>query len=205
MRGRDGWWRAVQASLRYRSAPRRATPATTCCRRRRSAARLGCSSGVLVYKPSTPDEHAAARSLPKFGSTAGPRKGVPASPLCSNPGTPFLDQHITDVYGEARCRVVNGERAGSRGVVRGVAGYRPPKRPPGGSLGRCSASLGLVENHRRSRIRAGQGAEGLRRWVFAQPRWPACEATAYRRSPALAPGASQLWPPNRSEPMARTC
>jgi hypothetical protein len=39
-------------------------------------------------------------------------KGVPASPLRFDPGTPFLDQHITDVYGEARCRVVNGsERA----------------------------------------------------------------------------------------------
>src|SRR5271169_1738310 len=41
------------------------------------------------------------------------RKGVPAPPLRFDPGTPFLDQHITDVYGEARCRVVNGERAGS--------------------------------------------------------------------------------------------
>src|SRR5438445_1418244 len=63
-----------------------------------------------------PSEYPAARSLPRFGSAPGPRKGVPASPLRSDPGTPFLDQHITDVYGEARCRAwCESERAaGSR-------------------------------------------------------------------------------------------
>jgi hypothetical protein len=77
---------------------------------------------VLVYKPSTPDEHAAARSLRKFGSAAGSRKGVPASPLRFDPGTPFLDQHITDVYGEASCRVVSrSERAAaSRSTSQGT-------------------------------------------------------------------------------------
>src|ERR1700680_3205007 len=62
-----------------------------------------------------PSEYPAARSLPKFGSAPGPRKGPPASPLRFDPGTPFLDQHITDVDGEARCRVVSGsERAAGR-------------------------------------------------------------------------------------------
>jgi hypothetical protein len=64
-----------------------------------------------------PSEYPAARSLPKFGSAAGPRKGVPTSPLRFDSGTPFLDQHITDVYGEARCRVVAGA-SGQQGVQR---------------------------------------------------------------------------------------
>src|SRR5271166_6517461 len=34
-----------------------------------------------------------------------------------------------------------------------------------------------------------QGAEGARDGVQPHPRWPACEANAYRRSPAPAPGA----------------
>jgi integrase len=41
--------------------------------------------------------HPAARSLPKFGSAPGPRKGVPASPLRFDPGTPFLDQPVYDL------------------------------------------------------------------------------------------------------------
>src|SRR5271157_6436280 len=71
-----------------------------------------------------PSEYPAARSLPKFGSAAGPRKGVPASPLRFDPGTPFLDQHITDVYGEARCRVVGGSErvAADRRVDAGMLG-----------------------------------------------------------------------------------
>ena len=77
---------------------------------------------VLVRRPvrwgcgAPLDDHPATRSLRKSGSAPGPRKGVPASPLRFDPGTPFLDQHITDVYGEARCRVVSGSEraAGSR-------------------------------------------------------------------------------------------
>jgi len=37
-----------------------------------------------------------------------------------------------------------------------------------------------------------QGAEGARNGGQPHPRWPACEATAYRQSPAPAPGANQL-------------
>ena len=40
------------------------------------------------------------------------RKGVSASPLRSNPETPFLTHHNTNVQGGARCRVsVGSERA----------------------------------------------------------------------------------------------
>ena len=87
----------------------------------RMGAALGCH-----FRPSPArhiQEYPAARSLPRFGSATGPRKGVPASPLRFDPGTPFLDQHITDVYGEARCRVVGGsERAAGRRSRANTAG-----------------------------------------------------------------------------------
>src|ERR1700678_804719 len=84
---------------------------------------VGGSLGGAVHS-DPPNEPPAARSLPKFGSAPGPRKGVPASPLRFDPGTPFLDQHITDVYGEARCRAWGGSEraAASRGGVQGCEG-----------------------------------------------------------------------------------
>ena len=85
----------------------------------------GCPVGCPDMN-RTPVGQAAARSLPKFGSAAGPRKGVPVSPLRFDPGTPFLDQHITDVYGEARCRAWGGsERAAAgRRANAGISGCR---------------------------------------------------------------------------------
>ena len=57
--------------------------------------------------------HPAARSLRECGSAPGPRKGVPASPLRFDPGTPFLDQHNTDVYWRGQMQSGERERAGS--------------------------------------------------------------------------------------------
>ena len=44
----------------------------------------------------------------------------------------------------------------------------------------------------RSSIPGGKALRGARDGVQLRPRWPACEAIAYRRSPAPAPGATQL-------------
>src|ERR1019366_2022194 len=38
----------------------------------------------------------------------------------------------------------------------------------------------------------GKALRGALDGVQPQPRWPACEATAYRRGPAPAPGATEL-------------
>jgi hypothetical protein len=118
------------------------------------------------------------------------RKGVPGSKRSGEAGTAFLGPGAEPLR----------ERAGSRVVVWVVRLSRTTQTTTPdeheGRLGGCSAVSG------RSRIIAPEAAvqhpcwakalRGARDAVQPQPRWPACEATAYRRSPAPAPGATQL-------------
>jgi hypothetical protein len=74
--------------------------------------KAGGSLGGSVHS-DPPNEQAAARSLCEIWLCSWHRgRGFPPLRFRFDPGTPFLDQHITDVYGEARCRVLSGsERA----------------------------------------------------------------------------------------------
>jgi hypothetical protein len=83
------------------------------------------------------------------------RKGVPASPLRFDPGTPFLDQHMTDIFGEARCRVVSGsERAAVK--LRVKNGKHDSREPHGGGARRRIAGrLGKREERTRGRRDGG--------------------------------------------------
>jgi hypothetical protein len=77
-----------------------------------SSIRVGCPVGWPDMN-RTPVSPCAARSLPRFGSAPGPRKGVPASSLRFDPGTPFLDQHIQRCLWQGQLQSADRERAGS--------------------------------------------------------------------------------------------
>jgi len=77
-------------------------------------------------------------------------------------------------------RFISGHPTGHPRRIRRALGTTA-RRP---RTGRESSLL-----HRPSSRSRWQGAEGARDGVQPHPRWPACEANAYRRSPAPAPGA----------------
>jgi len=84
--------------------------------RRGSRYRLTCMSwgfvrGVGTHSEPPNDPPAAARS--EVWLYNWPEEGGPRLSASLRPGDPFLDQHITDVYGEARCQSGERERAGS--------------------------------------------------------------------------------------------
>src|SRR5271155_1817228 len=104
--------------------------------------------------PASPRLPARSRDLALHLAS---RKGVPASPLRFDPGTPFLDQHITDVYGKARCRVVSrSERAAGR-----IESRTTTKRAP---IWTSSYTVGCKTED----CRGGEGDEARGSWVSRQ-------------------------------------
>lgn len=90
------------------------------------------------------------------------RRSLPVhsiSPLRFDPGTPFLDQHITDVYGEARCRVVSGsERAAVK--LRVKNGKRDSREPQAGVQGAGLPGGWGSEKNRREVVETAGGRIG---------------------------------------------
>src|SRR5271166_5525752 len=132
------------------------------------------------------------------------RKGVPGSERSGEVGTPFLGPAAEPNFGSERaagwpfgCPV--HIRTANRTPETNTKGVRYVARPPRAGS-RAIAPAPAVQHQ--SWANAPRGA---RAGVQSRPRWPACEATAYRRGPAPAAGATELVVvPSRDSILAQT-
>jgi hypothetical protein len=69
---------------------------------------------VFVYEPKSRTNIVLPARSRDLALRLASRKGVPASPLRFDPGTPFLDQHIYRCLWRGQVQSGERERAGSR-------------------------------------------------------------------------------------------
>jgi hypothetical protein len=158
------------------------------------------------------------------------RKGVPGSKRSREAGTPFLGPVAEPTFRSERAAACSlggslctdppndPPQPCNPGGVRFISGHptghpRRIRRAPGTTARRSRTGRKSSLQHRWSSVPGGKALRCARDGVQPHPRWPACEATAYRRIPAPAPGATQLRPSsgrdarfgveNRSEPRDR--
>ncbi len=109
---------------------------------------LGCPVAlfgwVFGYKPNTQPNTCCPLAPAVWGSASSPRKGVPASPLRSKPGTPFLDPTHHRCSGRGQMQSRERERAGSS-KQRVERNYRSGQRKEDEQVGRWRVVGGMEQ------------------------------------------------------------